>query len=146
VYEDIDGIFIPHFGGGPITSNASFAIFYDKCFKLKNVEALKKTLYPFNQNALHYFTISGNVEAINYCFENNIKFLKDTFGLNPFDYARLSKNNSVIGAVYAGINALEQDAKLKVLSQIPLDDILATFNPELIPLLNSAGTHVPSNQ
>ncbi len=38
------------------------------------MDPLKETIYPFAINSLHYFAITGNIEAILYCFENGVPY------------------------------------------------------------------------
>ena len=63
-------------------------------------------ILPYRLNALHYFAITTDIVNVKICFENNVKFIKDTFGKHPLDYANESKNSVFIHQMIEIINTL----------------------------------------
>lgn len=49
-------------------------------------------IYPFRINALHFFAISLNEDALAFCFKEEVVWTKDVFGKDPLDYAIESGN------------------------------------------------------
>lgn len=67
--------------GGPVMSTGSFAGIYNTAYKQATeegvatatkelaIETLLTIIYPFRINALHFFAIDGNVDALAFCFK-----------------------------------------------------------------------------
>lgn len=94
--------------GGPVMNTGSFADIYTNSYlaakedqtDLESIKTLKTIVYPFRFTSLHYFTICGNVDALEFCFKKRIKWTKDVFGKDPLDYALESMDKSVLEAIY----------------------------------------------
>jgi hypothetical protein len=83
----MNGLFIPVIGGGPSYTTGSFGFLYDKAYERRDLETLKTPIYPYRVNSLHWFALSGNNEAIEYCIQNGVKFQYDIWGKNPRYFA-----------------------------------------------------------
>lgn len=91
-FSTVDGHFIPLLRNRPLVSTKPFAKIFDAALKAKDVKVLRTPILPYNVNALHYFVFSSHLKGIEFCFANGVKFIRDSFGKNPLDYAHLSTN------------------------------------------------------
>ncbi len=69
---------------------------------------MKYTVAPYNLNAVHYCVISLETKGIDYCInglqfclENEVPFLTDSFGKTPLEYALDTQNRRLIDKVYS---------------------------------------------
>ncbi len=63
--------------------------------------------------------------------------------MDPLDYAAQSKNSGTIGAIYQGINSLDEDARLKIMANMHIETLLDNFTSDLVTLIADAGIIVP---
>lgn len=145
-FESLTGIFIPIIGGGPTYSSAGFGTMFDKAFEQRDLETLKTPIYPYRMNSLHWFALSGNNEAIEYCIQNGVKFMYDIFGTNPLYFAIKSSDLTSINSIYKGLLKIDSDKAVEILQQIPINFIMSENVPDLGKLLCRLGTSVPESQ
>ena len=66
------GLYVPVFLGAPTLSTASFGAIYEEAYANEDLDTLKTPIYPYKINALHYFALESNVDAVLYCFKKNV--------------------------------------------------------------------------
>jgi hypothetical protein len=71
-------------------------------------------------NALHYFVISGNEQALEFCFKQGVKWMTDIFGNNPLNYALERGDRSVLEMVYEGLFIMESSDRELAMRSLPL--------------------------
>lgn len=100
-------------------------------------------IFPYRLNALHYFAMTGNVEGVEICFKNKVKFIKDVFGKTPLDYAIKTADKLVIEAILKGIYESEAEEKIKIMRTIKLSLLLKHPATVLANLLGQNGVQEP---
>lgn len=68
--------------------------------------------------------MTANVEGAKLCFENKVKFMLDSFGKSPLDYAIESKDRLIIEAIMVGIFETEASERSKIMRTLPLSLLL----------------------
>mmetsp|Transcript_22378 Transcript_22378/g.16862 ORF Transcript_22378/g.16862 Transcript_22378/m.16862 type:complete len:103 (+) Transcript_22378:952-1260(+) len=96
----LKGLYFPPFSGCEKGFLGTFGELYDRAYADEDIEQLKEVIYPYQCNALHYFAISTNMEAITYCFANGVDFIVDIYGKTPLHYAKESHNVLMVDTIY----------------------------------------------
>jgi hypothetical protein len=145
-FVTVNGLFISLLRNRPLVSTKPFARIFDAALKIKDVETLKTPILPYNVNALHYFVLQSHVKGIEFCFANGVKFIRDSFGKNPLDYAHLSTNQVVVDAVITGIYSLTPAERIEVLREIPFEILVEKYSKNVLNILQESGTIAPDAQ
>lgn len=126
LFRNLKGYFLPILSGGPKLGTGSFSSIYNQAIQGENVDAtsLRTPIYPYRLNALHYFAITANVEGAEQCFKNKVKFMLDSFGKSPLDYAIESHDRLIIDTVMNGLFNTEAVERTRIMRTLPLSVLL----------------------
>lgn len=88
----------------------------------------------------------GSKDGIAAAYAAGAKFIIDSFGKTPLEYAIQSKDLSAVNAIYAGLNTLSADERNAILQKIPITSLIKELTPDLDKVIIEGGTSVPLTQ